>query len=156
GSAGAAHRSGHQAPRRHRRRPRPALPDALPRRPLRPDGPECDRAQRPPGPSLALSPNTNPGCGAAKSYSARMGSKPPDLRFEAALLTGEMVALTERSLAGTASAAEVETWARQVGRHPFASWIADDLHTCLYNIGDVCRQDLELHLAEIRAGATGF
>ena len=85
-----------------------------------------------------------------------MRSRTPEALFEAAQLTREMVVLTERFLDGKATAVEVETWARKIDRQIFRCWIADDLHTCLYNIGNVRRQDLEWHLAEIRAGETRF
>jgi hypothetical protein len=80
----------------------------------------------------------------------------PEALFEAAARTREMIALTERFLDGKASEAEVESWARAVKPHEFASWIADDLHTCLYNIDSVRREDVELHLAEIRRGFMPF
>jgi hypothetical protein len=67
-----------------------------------------------------------------------------------------MVALTERFLDGKVDAAEVEVWARRIDGRVLRSWIADDLHTCLYNIQDVRREDLEWHLAEIRTGMTPF
>jgi hypothetical protein len=85
-----------------------------------------------------------------------VGKKTPEARFEAALRTREMVALTQQFLDGKASAVELEAWARRADRRAFSSWFANDLHTCLYNIDSVRREDLEAHLADIAIGAPPF
>jgi hypothetical protein len=85
-----------------------------------------------------------------------MRPRTPEALFDAAQTTRNMLALTQRFLDGKATAVEVEVWARAIDHNVFRSWIADDLHTCLYNIQDVRREDLEWHIAEIRAGTTPF
>jgi hypothetical protein len=70
----------------------------------------------------------------------------------------EMLALVEKHLEGSVTRVELEVWAR-AHRGPFSTGIAESLHTCLYNLGDmhedgplVRRVDLVEHVRASRQG----